>query len=59
MSEPLSEGTPLELLQVVDEAETKAEENPDDAELAYQDAQRSIADARRSAEMHEGLLQIS
>jgi hypothetical protein len=47
------------LVTLVSEIEKTAEALPEDERRAYEDAQESIVEARRSAEIHEGTLQLN
>jgi hypothetical protein len=46
------------LVEVARDVDRAAGSLPAEERQAYVDAQRSVVDARRSAEIHEGLLQL-
>jgi hypothetical protein len=48
-----------ELRRVAADPEKAMSSLPEEEQLAYREAQDSVVDARRSAESHEGLLQIN
>jgi hypothetical protein len=47
------------LVELASDVDRAAEALPDDERAAYSEAQQSVVDARRSAEAHEGLLQLN
>jgi hypothetical protein len=54
------ETPPLEeLRKVVGDPEEAVDALPEQERAAYREAQESVVEARRSAETHEGLLQIN
>jgi hypothetical protein len=58
LGELLTDEQASELLQLVDDIDRAAESLPADELAEYEENQESIVDARRSAELHEGLLQV-
>jgi hypothetical protein len=49
---------PTKLIELAADVERAAASLPPEERAAYSEAQQSVVDARRSAEVHEGLLQV-
>ena len=56
---PTADDEFAKLVELASDLDRAAASLPEDERAAYIEAQQSVVDARRSAEIHEGLLQVS
>lgn len=54
-----SDGQVKKLLKIVEDVEKASRALPEEERAAYRTAQQSVVDARRRAELQEGLLQVN